>query len=220
MSTYPLPQHEAQAAQESTVALQAQAQQQQHHAAMGVDSKKIGMWLFIASDCMFFGALIGTYLIYAGKSVTGPYPQDLFDIPLTTVSTFILLMSSLSMALAVHGAQQGDVKKMRRWLGATILMGLTFLGFQVYEYAHFISAGLTLSTNLFGTTFYVLTGTHGVHVALGVLWLVLLFFTALRGDTKRANAVNVEIAGLYWHFVDIVWIVVFAVVYLMADVAA
>lgn len=217
MSTYPLPQQEPQAVQESVLV---QQQTQTHHASMGVDSKKIGMWLFIASDCMFFGALIGTYLIYAGKSVVGPYPQDLFDIPLTTVSTFILLMSSLSMAMAVHGAQHGDGKKLRRWLGATILMGLVFLGFQVYEYTHFINAGLTLSTNLFGTTFYVLTGTHGVHVALGVLWLSLLYITALRGDTKRANPVNVEIAGLYWHFVDIVWIVVFAVVYLMADVAA
>lgn len=217
MSTYPLPQQEPQGAQES-VALQAPAHEA-HHAALGVDSKKIGMWLFIASDCMFFGALIGTYLIYAGKSTVGPYPQDLFDIPLTTVSTFILLMSSLAMAMAVHGAQHGDMKKLKRWLGLTILMGLTFLGFQVYEYSHFIAAGLTLSRNLFGTTFYVLTGTHGVHVALGVLWLTLLFITALRGDTKRVNPVNVEIAGLYWHFVDIVWIVVFAVVYLMADVA-
>lgn len=216
MSTYPLEQPESQAAYES---VQAPEQHAHHETSMGVDNKKIGMWLFIASDCMFFGALIGTYLVYAGKSVVGPYPQDLFDIPMTTVSTFVLLMSSLSMALAVHAAQRSEHRGVRRWLLATILMGLVFLGFQVYEYAHFISSGLTLSSNLFGTTFYVLTGTHGVHVALGVLWLILLYFSALRGDTKRVNGVNVEVAGLYWHFVDVVWIVVFAVVYLMADVA-
>lgn len=200
--------------------LYAREEQLQHETSMGIDNKKIGMWLFIASDCMFFGALIGTYLIYAGKSVVGPYPQDLFDIPLTTLSTFILLMSSLSVALGVHAVQKGDQKGLRRWLLVTVLMGLVFLGFQVFEFNHFINSGLTLSTNLFGTTFFVLTGVHGVHVALGVIWLALLYFSSLRGDTKRANAVNVEVAGLYWHFVDVVWIVVFAVVYLMADVVA
>lgn len=217
MSTYHLPQSEAQVAQP---AVQAPEQHAQHETNLGVDNKKVGMWLFIASDCMFFGALIGTYLIYAGKSIVGPYPQDLFDIPLTTLSTFILLMSSLSVALAVQAVQKGDQKGLRRWLLVTVIMGLIFLGFQVFEFSSFINAGLTLSTNLFGTTFYVLTGIHGVHVALGVLWLALLYFTSLKGDTKRANAVNVEVAGLYWHFVDIVWIVVFAVVYLMADVVA
>lgn len=217
MSTYPLPQSDAQVAHE---AVRAPEQHAHHETNLGVDNKKVGMWLFIASDCMFFGALIGTYLIYAGKSVVGPYPQDLFDIPLTTLSTFILLMSSLSVALAVQAVQKGDQKGLRRWLLVTVAMGLIFLGFQVYEFSSFIDAGLTLSTNLFGTTFYVLTGIHGVHVALGVLWLALLYFTSLRGDSNRANAVNVEVAGLYWHFVDIVWIVVFAVVYLMADVVA
>lgn len=218
MSTYPLPESEGQIAAE---ALHAPVPHTEHETSLGIDNKKIGMWLFIASDCMFFGALIGTYLVYAGKSTVGPYPQDLFDIPLTTLSTFILLMSSLAVALAVHAAQKGERKKMQLWLLVTVLMGLTFLGFQVYEFNHFINAGLTLRTNLFGTTFYVLTGTHGVHVALGVLWLALLYLTSLFGDKgKRVNPVNVEIAGLYWHFVDIVWIVVFAVVYLMADVAA
>lgn len=215
MSTYPLPQSDPQIASET---VHAPEQQAHHETSLGIDNKKIGMWLFIASDCMFFGALIGTYLVYAGKSLVGPYPQDLFDIPLTTVSTFILLMSSLSVALAVQASQKADLKGLRRWLLVTVIMGLVFLGFQVYEFTHFVNSGLTLSTNLFGTTFYVLTGTHGVHVALGVIWLALLYFTALRGDTKRANPVNVEVAGLYWHFVDIVWIVVFAVVYLMADV--
>lgn len=218
MSTYPLSHREEGSHAAVQAAPQAHAHQE-HPANLGVDNKKIGMWLFIASDCMFFGALIGTYLVYAGKSVVGPYPQDLFDIPLTTFSTFVLLMSSLAMALAVAAAQQGNMVRMRRWLLATIVAGLVFLGCQAYEYSHFIAAGLTLRSNLFGTTFYVLTGTHGVHVALGVLWLLLLYITALRGDTKRANAVNVEVAGLYWHFVDVVWIVIFALVYLMADVA-
>jgi|SRR5690625_1293779 len=216
MSTYPLPQSDAQAKQDISL----EQVPETHEENLGMDNKKVGMWLFIASDCMFFGALIGTYLVYAGKSLVGPYPQELFDIPLTTLSTFILLMSSLSVALAVHAVQKGDQKGLRLWLLVTVAMGLTFLGFQVYEFNHFISQGLTLSTNLFGTTFYVLTGIHGVHVGLGVIWLMLLLLSSLRGDTTRVNAVNVEIAGLYWHFVDIVWIVVFAVVYLMVDVVA
>lgn len=217
MSTYPLPKSDGQVAHEVGHGTEHHAH---HETNTGIDNKKMGMWLFIASDCMFFGALIGTYLVYAGKSVVGPYPQDLFDIPLTTVSTFILLMSSLFVVLAVSAAQKGDDKGLRKWLLGTVGLGLIFLGFQVYEFNHFIHNGLTLSTNLFGTTFYVLTGIHGVHVALGVLWLLLLYFTSLRGDKERASAVNVEVAGLYWHFVDVVWIVIFAVIYLMADVAA
>lgn len=190
------------------------------YTATGMPNRKLAIWLFLASECMFFGALIATYLIYQGQSLVGPYPEDLFDIPLTTVSTFILLMSSLAMVLAVSAAQRRDIKQTRIWLGVTAGMGLIFLGFQAYEYTHFISQGLTLSVNLFGSTFYVMTGFHGVHVFIGVLWLSALLAHTFRPVDPDRRALDIEIAGLYWHFVDIVWIVVFAVVYLMADVAA
>lgn len=191
------------------------AEEAHHETNTGVDNRKLGMWLFLASDCMFFAALIIGYLVYVGKSHVGPYPHDLFDIPLTTVSTFVLLMSSLSMVLSVNGAKHGNTKEMRRWLLVTILGGLTFLGFQAYEYTHFISSGLTLKTNLFGTSFYGLTGFHGIHVAIGVMWLTGLLIRSYKTDQTREQGIWVDIAGLYWHFVDLVWIVVFTVVYLL-----
>src|SRR5690606_15445852 len=184
-----------------------------HHPATGIPNRKLFMWVFLASECMIFGALIATYLVYQGKSLVGPYPEDLFDIPLTTVSTFILLMSSLGMVLAVAASQRVDIKGTRIWLAATVLMGLTFLGSQAYEYAHFINAGLHLSTDLFGSTFYVMTGIHGVHVAIGVIWLTALLVHTWRPVDPERRALDIEVAGLYWHFVDIVWIVIFTVVY-------
>lgn len=177
--------------------------------------RKLLMWIFLASDCMFFGTLIGTYLVYNGRSLVGPYPVDLFDIPLTTISTFVLLMSSFLMVLALHSLREDDIPKFRLWTFGVCFFGAIFLGFQVYEFSHFIHEGLTLNRNLFGTTFYVLTGTHGVHVAIGVLWLMsVLIYSYVKPVTSK-DALNLELAGLYWHFVDIVWIVIFTVVYLV-----
>lgn len=186
--------------------------------ATRLPDRKLAMWLFLASECMFFGALISTYLVYHGRSVTGPYPEELLNIPVTTVSTFILLMSSLAMVLAVAAARRHDLRQTRMWLLVTIVMGAVFLGFQAYEYAHFIHSGLTLSVNLFGSTFYVLTGFHGAHVAIGVIWLLALFFHTFRPVDPDRRALDVDVAGLYWHFVDLVWIVVFTVVYLLGTV--
>jgi heme/copper-type cytochrome/quinol oxidase subunit 3 len=186
-----------------------------HHTSTGLDSRKIAFWTFIGSECLLFGTMITTYLIYEGRSVSGPTPQELLDIPITTVSTFVLLMSSLSMVLALASVTRGDNKGARIWLAVTTFCGLVFLGFQYYEFTHFIHEGLTISTNLFGSTFFVLTGTHGLHVAVGVLWLGTLLIQSFRGKLGRDKAITVEIAGLYWHFVDVVWIVIFTVVYLI-----
>ncbi|MCC6310259.1 MAG: cytochrome c oxidase subunit 3 [Trueperaceae bacterium] len=173
------------------------------------------MWVFLASDTMFFGSLIGTYLAYRERSLVGPFPQDLFDIPLTTVSTFVLLMSSFLMVLSLHALRQNDIGKFRLWTAGVAFFGAIFLGFQVFEFTHFAHAGLSIHQNLFGTTFFILTGTHGVHVTVGVIWLVSLLVTSYIRPMKAKDAVYLEIAGLYWHFVDIVWIVIFTVVYLV-----
>jgi heme/copper-type cytochrome/quinol oxidase subunit 3 len=184
--------------------------------ATGVENKKLAMWAFLASDCMFFGTLISTHLIYRKvypgvEDVTG-----IFDIELTGFSTFILLMSSLLMALAVSAAHKHNLRGMRRFLAGTVFFGLIFLGCQVYEFHHFVyDKGLTLSSSVFGSTFFVLTGTHGVHVALGVLWLASWLGYSCTGRFQREHALDVEVAGLYWHFVDIVWIVIFTAVYLV-----
>lgn len=191
----------------------------EHATSTGVPNRKLGFWIFLASEAIFFAALIAVYLSNRGHSVVGPYPLDVFDILLTSISTFVLLMSSLTMVLAVHAAQYGHQRAMGRWLLATAGLGLGFLAFQVYEFAHFAGLGLKLSTNLFGSSFYVLTGFHGAHVAGGVLWLLILWLAGRRGRLGREPALNVEITGLYWHFVDIVWIVIFTLVYLM-EVAA
>jgi heme/copper-type cytochrome/quinol oxidase subunit 3 len=148
--------------------------------------------------------------------VVGPQPHEVFNLQLTTLSTFDLLMSSLLMVLALAAVQRGDHRQARLWLGGTAFFGLIFLGFQVYEFTTFIvHDGLTLQQNLFGSTFYVLTGFHGGHVAVGVIWLLTLLLLDLRGKLGPEDSTKVEVAGLYWHFVDVVWIAIFTLVYLL-----
>jgi cytochrome c oxidase subunit I len=183
--------------------------------SLGVDHRKLAMWTFLGSECFLFGTLIATYLAYKGRSVVGPQPHEILNIPLTTLSTFDLLMSSLLMVLALAAVQRGDRRQARLWLAGTALFGAIFLGFQAYEFTAFVHEGLTLQTNLFGSTFFVLTGFHGGHVTLGVLWLLTLLVLDLRGRLGVSDATKVEVAGLYWHFVDVVWIVIFTVVYLI-----
>jgi heme/copper-type cytochrome/quinol oxidase subunit 3 len=181
----------------------------------GLPNLKLAMWIYLASDCLLFGALISTYVLYRGASVTGPYPADVFDIPYTSVSSFVLLASSLTMVLALASLQRGDVGRCRIWLFATAMLGLTFIGGQVYEFTTFYHEGLSLSTNLFGTTFFVLTGFHGVHVGVGIVMLMTLLGLSFTGRITPDNSETVELIGLYWHFVDVVWIVIFTVVYLI-----
>jgi heme/copper-type cytochrome/quinol oxidase subunit 3 len=186
-----------------------------HVGGLGLDHRKLALWVFLGSECFFFGTLVATYLAYKGRSVVGPAPHEILNIPVTTISTFVLLMSSLLMVLALAAAQRGDRPETRRWLLGTALLGLVFLGFQVYEFRAFAHEGLTLQQNLFGSTFFVLTGFHGAHVSVGVLWLLTLWILDLRGRLTVGDAVKVEIAGLYWHFVDVVWIAIFTLVYLL-----
>ena len=242
------------------------------------------MWTFLASDVMFFGAFIATFLVYRNRSLEGPYPNQVLDIPVTSVSTFVLLMSSLAMVLALDGIRRNNKTIGRFWILATASLGSVFLGFQVFEFNEFVHLGLTPQTNLFGTTFFILTGLHGTHVTLGVIWLLIMalvfspsplerwglvlavagFYafmistlsgiftgadsslavittltgwpamvllllaivgifgglrilsTAGKGDKSSDGALDLELAGLYWHFVDIVWIVIFTVIYLIS----
>jgi heme/copper-type cytochrome/quinol oxidase subunit 3 len=187
------------------------------HPSIGIDNRKLLMWAFLASDCMFFGTLIATYMVYKNRSLDGPLPREIFDVPYTSVSAFVLLLSSLTMVLALAAIQRGDERRMRVWLTATALLGCVFLGGQFYEFNIFYQEGLTLSRNLFGSTFFTLTGFHGTHVAIGVFWLLSLVTHSLRGRLHREHSLFVEIAGLYWHFVDIVWILIFTLVYLIPE---
>jgi cytochrome c oxidase subunit 3/cytochrome o ubiquinol oxidase subunit 3 len=185
------------------------------HTTTGLPSTKIAMWLFLASECLLFGALITAYVLYRGASETGPFPADIFDIGYTSVSSFVLLASSLTMVLSLVAAEKRDFARMRVWLLATAFLGLSFVGGQVYEFTTFYDEGLAITTNLFGTTFYVLTGFHGVHVTVGILMLLSLVGMSWSGRMPDDVAFPVEMVGLYWHFVDVVWIVIFVVVYLI-----
>ncbi len=186
-----------------------------HATTLGIPHRKLAMWVFIGSECMFFGSLIATYLAYEGRSLAGPHPREILNIPLTSVSTFVLLMSSLAMVLALDAVQRGHRRDSLAWLLGVILLGATFLGFQVFEFTHFYHEGLTLQQNLFGATFFVLTGFHGAHVTVGVIWMTTLFLMVLFRKLPPGRSLDVEVAGLYWHFVDVVWIVIFTVVYLI-----
>jgi len=259
-----------------------------HTTSTGIPNKKLLWWAFLASDCMFFGALISTHMVYRLNPPPGnAVPTQVFNIELTSFSTFILLMSSLLMALAVNAIQRGNLKSTRTMLLGTMFFGCIFLGGQVYEFEHFVHAKkMTLSNSIFGSTFYTLTGTHGTHVAIGVLLLGMMYVRTFKpanggglfknfahllaigvtfgvafiwfvpglieviyglpiGDLMRRaaiplavgaagllslfwfgrsrgavefgekNAIDVEAIGLYWHFVDIVWIIIFTAVYLL-----
>ena len=193
----------------------------------GQSHRKLLIWTFLGSECMFFGSLIATYLVMRGRSVVGPCPGDSFlpdgthcegilSIPVTSVSTFVLLMSSMAMVLAYSSITRGDVKGFRVWVLCTAFLGATFLAFQVFEFRQFSLDGLTPRTNVFGSAFFTLTGFHGAHVTVGVLWLLSLFgYSFFRGGITQAKSLNVDMAALYWHFVDVVWIVIFTVVYLL-----
>ena len=189
-----------------------------HHQVTGIDSRKLGMWVFLSSEFLFFGALINNYLLFKGRDF-GPgalYPVELYDIPFTSISSFVLLMSSLTMVLAHSALARGDQDQTKTWLFATALLGTIFVSGQFFEFGEFILHGLKLNINPAASAFYMLTGFHGLHVVLGVLMLLVLAFKSMRtGGLSEAEGLNVELVGLYWHFVDIIWIVIFVLVYLI-----
>src|SRR5215207_10130556 len=159
-----------------------------HTTSTGVSNPKLAMWVFLGSDCLLFGALISTYLLLRHRSVGGLGPTDVFDIPFTSVSSFVLLMSSLTMALAVAAIVRGDVRRNRVWLVTTAFLGATFIGGQVYEFTTFYREGLGYTTNIFGSAFYTLTGFHGVHVSVGIIMLMSLFVMSVRGNLGPERA--------------------------------
>ncbi len=190
-----------------------------HATSTGISNPKLAMWTYLASDCLLFGGLISTYLLYRnrpgnipGLSGSSLRASELFNIPFTSMTSFVLLMSSLTMVLAVNSAIRKDVDRMRLWLVATAVLGGLFLGGQVYEFTEFYRYGLGFTSNVSASAFYTLTGLHGAHVAVGVLMLISAVVYAAR---RTLNAEAVEVLGLYWHFVDIVWVVIFAIVYLI-----
>lgn len=189
-----------------------------HETSLGVDSRKLGVWAFIGSETLFFATLITTYFVFAPVNRARPdfqNPREFLDIELTTVLASILLASSLTMVLALSASKRGDRRKFSIWLLATVGLGIAFIGGQVYEFQHLHHIGVNLSSSLFGTTFLVLTGFHGAHVGIGAIWLLATFLKVRKYPDSPENAMDVEIAGLYWHFVDLVWVAIFVLIYLI-----
>jgi heme/copper-type cytochrome/quinol oxidase subunit 3 len=198
----------------------------EHDTNTGISNTKLAMWLFLGSECLLFGGLITTFLLYKYPLCgDGPGPHDMicngqlvqgvFDIPFTSVTSFCLLASSLTMVLAVSAIERADHRRLRVWLGATAALGCVFIAGQVYEFTAFVREGLGYTTSRFSSAFYTLTGFHGVHVTIGIIMLLSALLWSFRGKLPEHKAETVEIVGLYWHFVDVVWIVIFAVVYLI-----
>ncbi|HEX6133329.1 MAG TPA: cytochrome c oxidase subunit 3 [Longimicrobiales bacterium] len=191
---------------------------------MGVYNMKLGMWVFLLSEIMFFTSLIGAYIIlrFAHPDAFAE-PGEVLNVPLTALNTFILICSSVTMVKAFAAIQQGDQAGLKRWLIATATIGALFVGVQAYEYIQLAGHGFVPAVDayaaegrpLYGATFYTMTGFHGAHVTIGVLCLLFVTWRAFRGKYTAQSYGGVEIVGLYWHFVDLVWIILFTIVYLI-----
>jgi heme/copper-type cytochrome/quinol oxidase subunit 3 len=194
----------------------AEADLKVHHTNTGMSNEKVGMWAFLGSECLLFGGLISTFLLLRSKPVLHGKPvHSFYSIPFTSVSSFVLLMSSMTMVLALAALQRGEHRRARTWILTTALLGSVFVSGQVYEFTTFYRKGFGFSTNLQSSAFYTLTGFHGVHVTIGILMLLSMYTMSMRGNLPTSKSETLEIVGLYWHFVDIVWILIFTVVYLI-----
>ncbi len=179
-----------------------------------VERGKFAIWLFLATEVMFFSGLIGAYIVLRTAASEWPNPQERLAVDLTAFNTFVLITSSWLMVKSLFAASKGDKAGILKWLGLTILGGSFFVGIQVYEYFELVSHGALPQGDIFWSTFYIMTGFHGTHVVVGVIWLICAWVAAARGKYSPNNYLGLELAGLYWHFVDLVWVLLFTIVYL------
>jgi cytochrome c oxidase subunit 3/cytochrome o ubiquinol oxidase subunit 3 len=200
----------------AAVAYDPMSQPSDREPGTGVYNEKVAMWVFLGSEVMFFTALIGTYIIlrFAHPEAWAP-PGKTLNVPVTAANTFLLICSSMTMVKAFAAAQDDDQRGLRLWLIATVLIGASFVGVQAYEYTHLIEKGFVPGEGLYGSTFYAMTGFHGFHVTMGVLCMIFVTWRAFQGRYTARDHRGVEVIGLYWHFVDLVWIILFTIVYLI-----
>ena len=189
----------------------------EHHGTptwQGIKTVKFAMWLFLTSEIMFFAGLIVAYIVTRFSSSTWPVVSEVLNVPLVALNTFILIVSSVTMVMAFDRVEHGDAQRFPYFLLATAVLGIIFLSIQAVEWGELIREGIQVSTNLFGATFYTLTGFHGAHVTGGVIWILWTTIKAFRGGYAEDH-LGVELVGLYWHFVDLVWIILFTILYLI-----
>ncbi|MBB6450747.1 cytochrome aa3-600 menaquinol oxidase subunit 3 [Geomicrobium halophilum] len=180
----------------------------------------LGFWMFLGAEIALFATLFGTYFVLIHRTASGVMPEDVFNMGLVLTMTFLLLTSSFTSGLAIHEMRLGYPRRMMIWVGVTLLLGLGFLGFEIYEFVHFVQEGATLESSAFWSAFFVLLGTHGLHVALGIAWFILIIIQVKQRGLIPATANKMFIASLYWHFLDVIWVFIFTGVYLLRLVIA
>lgn len=183
------------------------------------ENKFVGFWLFLGGETVLFASLFGTYLALKNSTNGGPTSQEMFQMPLVFIMTMLLLTSSLTSVYAMYHMKNFNFKQMQLWLLVTVLLGLGFLGFEIYEFYHYTHEFKhTMRSSAFGSAFYALVGTHGLHVLFGLLWILTLVFRNAKRGLNLYNAPKFYVASIYWHFIDVVWVFIFTVVYLMGMV--
>ena len=189
-------------------------------ATMEAKNKFVGFWLFLGGEVILFATLFATYLALKNRGPVGMEfsTQELFELPLVFVMTMLLLTSSLTSVYAVYHLKNYNFKKMQLWLGITALLGLGFLMLEVYEFVHYVQLGFTYDNSAFSSAFYTLVGAHGLHVAMGLVWITLLILRNSKRGLNLYNGTKYYTFTLYWHFIDVVWVFIFTVVYLMGVV--
>nr|WP_245413957.1 cytochrome o ubiquinol oxidase subunit III [Fulvimarina endophytica] len=178
-------------------------------------STMLGFWIYLMSDCLIFAVLFATYGVLATSYAAGPRPSDLFDLWLVAINTGFLLFSSITYGFAVIAMQARKQGQVLFWLGITGLLGIAFVGVELYEFAHFFAEGAPPQRSGFLSAFFALVGTHGLHVTFGILWLVVLMVQIARTGLIDDNRRRVMCLSMFWHFLDVVWIGVFTFVYLV-----
>ncbi|MBB6669895.1 cytochrome o ubiquinol oxidase subunit III [Cohnella nanjingensis] len=177
--------------------------------------RMMGFWIFLITDCILFGTLFATYVVLHGSTAGGPTASELFEMPGVIAETFILLTSSFTSGLAVLAMNKGSKRGLIGWLAVTAILGASFIGLEVSEFVKMVHEGATISTSAFLSGFFTLVGTHGVHVSVGLVWMVAIMLQLSRHGINSVTKRKVNVISLYWHFLDVVWIFVFTIVYMM-----
>ncbi|KGA37879.1 MULTISPECIES: cytochrome o ubiquinol oxidase subunit III [Pectobacterium] len=184
-----------------------------HHDAGA--NKVFGFWVYLMSDLIIFGSLFATYAVLVNGTAGGPSGKDLFQLPFVLVETFALLFSSITYGMAMIAMNKGNKSQVNTWLGVTFLFGLVFIGMEIYEFHHLIAEGYGPDRSAFLSAFFALVGTHGLHVTGGLIWLVIMMIQVSKRGLTATNKTRLMCLSLFWHFLDVVWICVFTVVYLL-----
>lgn len=174
-----------------------------------------GFWVYIMTDCILFSTLFATYLVLHGGTFGGPTSQELFSLPFALKETLILLASSFTSGLAMLPSQIKDKRKVIGWFAITFLLGVSFLAMELTEFTHFVREGHSWEASAFLSAFFTLVGTHGLHITMGLIWMIVLLVPVFRHGLTPVSIKRLTCLQLFWHFLDVVWIFIFTIVYLM-----